>query len=310
MFQKYLIVALFAFAAGCSKAHPRKGGGFLEDFAIPGKIEIDPVRLVKVDDAQYAAHLEMLKSIKPVNALRPHILISRNESDKSKERRDEAFAKLTAAQKSAVGVANSRCQVTDDTPSDKPAFNLLGGSELNLKQVLRTENKPGQVCPADLRNDTHTRWIVISTDDSGESGVTRLDIHNLLYSEYKDPQMAEVAGATRVELRTHATGKMEIEPETSRTYARVGAQGVADLLNNSKLEIYVKGEFLELSHDQREVILYMAFGLKDKVYNYALHAEDVDGVPVITKFFAGDRSLTAAEMNQAGVPELARLLMD
>ena len=238
-------------------------------------------------------------------ALRPHILVSPDEGEKSKERREEAFLKLSDPQKAAVGVANSNCEVTTDGETEN-----VFGRDFPIREILRTKNQKDKTCPVNLLADSLTVLRVISNDKDGENGIASMNIRHLLVSEYKDPELARVAGTTRFQIETFVRGRIEIHPEYSRTFARFKGEGAADLTDGGRLNIYVKGEYLEDKDSEREAIFYLTLVVGPKAYYYAFHAKHLGGLPVIDEFYTGHKKLTAAQMETAGVPELARLLTD
>lgn len=303
MFRKPAIAMLLTVAlVGCTKKGP--GPESEEDFTIPDKVELNEKLLPEVTDEQFESTKGLLTAVHSVNSLREHILVSPDESDKSKARRDELFLKLSDDKRAAVISINSRCGVTDE-----PAEPKVMSSELNLIEELRTT---GNACPALLSKRTQLRWTVLSTDATGESGVVRVYVHSTLRSQYDEPDLARAAGASRWHVETLARGRMEVTPETSRTFARVRGGGVAELTDETlgHMDINLTGEYLD-SGGVRELIMYVKFSIREKTFQIAFHSsEDEDGLVKLDQFFIGNRKLSDEEMENTGVNDLARILLN
>ncbi|MBX3021271.1 MAG: hypothetical protein KF799_06285 [Bdellovibrionales bacterium] len=273
-------------------------------YTIPEKVELDAKLFPVITDTQFIEAKELLNAIHSLNSLREHILVDPGETDRSKENRDLSFAKLTTEQKAAVLSINSRCQL-----SDEPADPKTLSSELNMIEELRTV---GPDCPALLSDRTHLRWTVLNTDAKGESGAVRIYVHNILQSIYNEDDLARAAGASRFSVELVARGRMEIEPESSRTFARVTGGGSAELVNPAlgHMDIRLKGEYLD-KDDTRELVLYVNFSIKEKTHSLAFHCyEDADGLIKVDRFVIGNRELNAEEREAAGVNDLARILLN
>jgi hypothetical protein len=105
---------------------------------------------------------------------------------------------------------------------------------------------------------------------------------------------------------------MEIDPETSRTFARVSGGGLAELTDETlgHMDIRLNGEYLE-KDGFRELVLYVNFALKGKQAQIAFHAsQDEDGEVNLDQFYIGNRPLSEEEMQATGVNDLARILLN
>lgn len=303
MFRKSVlaILAMVLFSA-CSKNGP--SGSSAEEFTIPDKVELNEKSFPVITNEQFESTKNLISVVHTVNSLREHVLISPDESDKSKERRDETFIKLSPEQKAAVSSINSRCQVTDE-----PAAPKTMNSELNLIEELRTT---GNACPVILSKRTQLRWTVLHTDAKGESGALRVYVRNILRSQYDEPDLARAAGASRWHIDTTANGRMEIQPESSKTFARLKGSGAAELTDETlgHMDISLTGEYLDID-GVRELVMYVTFSIKGKPFQIAFHSsENEEGVARLDKFFIGNRQLSDEEMESTGVNDLARILLN
>lgn len=303
MFRKLMVlVAIGLLGCGGSKGSSNSYAANDEDVVIPEKVDLQEDQFPAITDAQFAEGKLLLGRLQSLNALREHILVNEDESDEVRQHRDEAYDRLSDSQKAAVALIRSKCEVT----TEPEGANLLS-TEFNIIEEIRTK---GDSCTAQLSDRNHRRWTVISTDAKGESGVVRVFEHSVLHSAYGEDGMALAAGLRELHVETQARGRMEIEPDGSRTFTRVRGEGRAELLDLGHMDIQMHGDFLE-NDDSREIAMYVTLSFGGQSHVLAMHAKQNDfGFVSVDKFFIGNRELSATDRESSGADELARLLFN